>query len=68
MLADLRLRLVLWFVLLGMLLARSYCWIHDLTGWQRDVLLATPVLLVAPWVVRSHRAHMIRELRRSQRR
>ena len=68
MFADLRLRLSLWLMLTGILLARSYCWIQDLAGWQRDVLLATPIVLVAPWIVRHHRACMIRELRRRPRR
>ncbi|MDJ0926154.1 MAG: hypothetical protein QNJ73_00775 [Gammaproteobacteria bacterium] len=68
MLANLRLRLCLWMMLVGVLLARSLCWIYDLSGWQRDALLAAPILFVAPWVVRNHRAHMIRELRRHGRR
>jgi hypothetical protein len=35
-------------VLAAVLLAHILCWRFDLTGWQRDLLRAVPIVLVAP--------------------
>ena len=50
--------------LLFSLLARTLCWQLDLDGRLRDLVLASPVLAVAPVLAAVHRQQLCRLLRR----